>query len=432
VRVVATESGQWNWTSGSSPEDAGLSGKSGSFTAVPWSDDEKRENPLRRGFLRPTANGHALQLADGTPFLVAGDTWWAAGTNRYRWYDDDRERPMGPDAGFKDYVRFRKAQGYNWINMVAAFPNWMTDGQPWHVVMNDPEKTTVRSAWLEFGTGSAKNMDNEGGRPFLFPGKVAGYENMFPDVDRINPDYFRYIDRKVDYLNQQGFVVFIEVSRRDASLCLKKYYDWPNSYARFIQYIWSRYQANNVVLSPIHLDIISETVGPGEYNKAIREVMDNYGPPPFGTLLSANANPSTLKNWGEPSWVTLQQIGNKREHDSYWYLTEIFHHAPAQPAINGEPYYSGYTDVRGLGGNGYKYGAPGGTEQDARYVRSSPTLKKECRALACAAHGSTPSTVLSGSIPVTGVGRARAAGFCVPGQRASLMYPIIPATAIGA
>ena len=69
--------------------------------------------------------------------------------------------------------------------------------------------------------------------------------------------------------------------------------------------------------------------------------------------------------------MTLQQTGNKREHNSYWYLTEIFHVSPAQPAINGEPYYSGYTDVRGLGGKGYKYGAPGGTEQDARYVRSS-------------------------------------------------------------
>ena len=371
MRVVATEPGEWRWTSGSTPEDAGLSGKSGSFTAVAWSEEEKREDPLRRGFLRPSANGHGLALADGTPFLVTGDTWWAAGTNRLRWYDDDRERPIGPDAGLKDYVRLRKSQGYNWINMIAAFPNWMTDGQPWHVVMNDAEKTTVRSAWLEFGTGSAKNMDNEGGRPFLFPGKVPGYENMFPDVDRLNPDYFRYIDRKIDYLNSQGFVVFIEVSRRDASLCWKKYYDWPTSYARFIRYIWSRYQANNVVLSPIHLDIISETVGPQEYNKAIGEVMDKYGPPPFGTLLSANANPSTLENWGEHSWVTLQQIGNKREHDSYWYLTEIYHHEPAQPAINGEPYYSGYRDIRGLGGNGYKYGAPGGTEEDARYVRSS-------------------------------------------------------------
>ena len=372
VRMVANEPGVWKWQSGSTPEDKGLDGKSGSFTAIAWSDAEKRENPLRGGFLRASTNGHALETADGTPFLVQGDTWWAAGTNRYKWYDDDRERPIGPDAGFKDYVRFRKAQGYNWINMIAAFPNWMTDGKPWHVVMDDPEKTTVRSAWLEFGTGSAKNMDNEGGRPFKFPGKVPGYEQMFPDVDRINPEYFHYIDRKIDYLNQQGFVVFLEVSRRDASLLWHKYYKWPDSYARFIEYVWSRYQANNVVLSPIHLDIISETVGPPEYDKAIDLVMKKYGPPPFGTLLSANANPSTLENWGDHSWVTLQQIGNMREHNSYWYLTEIYNRArPAEPAINGEPYYSGYKDVRGLGGQGYKYGAPGGTEEDARYVRSS-------------------------------------------------------------
>jgi hypothetical protein len=56
-----------------------------------------------------------------------------------------------------------------------CFPNWIGDG-PWRLTMNDPEKTTIRSGWLEFGTGSAKNMDNEGGRPFLFPGKVPGYK----------------------------------------------------------------------------------------------------------------------------------------------------------------------------------------------------------------------------------------------------------------
>ena len=369
VRLVATAPGEWKWRSGSYPSDDGLANKSGEFRAVNWTEQEKESNPLRRGFLRSTPNHHALEQPDGTPFFVIGDTWWATGTNRFRWYDDEKERPIGPEAGFKDYVRYRKSQGYNWVNMIAAFPNWMTDGQPWHVVMNDAAKTTVRSAWLEFGTGSAKNMDNEGGRPFLFPGKVPGYENMFPDVDRINPDYFRYIDRKIDYLNAQGFVAFIEVSRRDASLCWKKYYKWPDSYARFIEYVWSRYQANNTVLSPIHLDIISETIGPDEYMKAIRMVMDNYGPPPFGTLLSANANPSTLENWGEDSWVTLHQIGNMREHNNYWYLTEIFHAPNARPALNGEPYYSGYVDARGLNG-GYKYGAPGGTETDARYVRS--------------------------------------------------------------
>ncbi len=372
VRVLATVPGTWTWRSGSEPADAGLDGKTGSFEAVAWAEAEKDANPLRRGFLRPTANRHALETADGTPFFVLGDTWYATGTNRFRWFDDDRERPLGPDAGFKDYVRYRKAQGYNWVNIIAAFPNWMTDGQGWHVVMNDPERTTVRSAWLEFGTGSAKNMDNEGGRPFRFPGKVPGFEQMFPDVDRVNPDYFKYLDRKIDYLNAQGFVPFIEVSRRDASNLWSKYYKWPDSYARFIEYIFARYQANNTVLSPIHLDIISESIGPEDFTRAINLVLEKYGPPPFGNLLSANANPSTLENWGERSWVTLHQTGNMREHNNYWYLTEIFRQADAKPALNGEPYYSGYVDARAQGGGkGYQYGAPGGTEKDDQFVRSA-------------------------------------------------------------
>ena len=370
VRLVATRTGTWTWKSGSSPDDTGLAGKSGSFTAADWTGVEKTENSLRCGFLRATTNGHALEYADGTPFFIIGDTWYATGANRFRWYDDDTERPIGPGAGFKDYVRYRKSQGYNWVNVIAAFPNWVTDGKPWHIVMDDSARTTVRSAWLEFGTGSAKNMDNEGGRPFLFPGKVPGYENQFPDMDRINPEYFRYLDRKIDYLNANGFIPFIEVSRRDAGLCWYKYYGWPDSYARFVQYIFSRYQANNTVLSPIHLDIIDETVSPDDYTAAIHTVENRFGPPPFGTLLSANANPSTLENWGEGSWVTLHQIGNMREHDNYWYLTEIFNLKNPKPALNGEPYYAGYRDARGPGSANYTRGAAGGSEQDDEFVRS--------------------------------------------------------------
>ncbi|HUI65237.1 MAG TPA: DUF4038 domain-containing protein, partial [Bacteroidota bacterium] len=370
VRLVATRPGRWSWKSGSLPADPGLAGKTGSFSALAWTEEEKAENPLRHGFLRVTANKHALQYDDGTPFFAIGDTWYSLGTNRFTWYDDTLERPIGPTAGFKDYVRYRKAQGYNWLNVIAAFPNWLTDGRPWHLVMDDSAKTTVRSAWVEFGTGSAKNMDNEGGRPFFFPGKVPGYEYAFPDVDRINPEYFKYLDRKIDYLNANGFIPMIEVSRRDAGLCWYKYYGWPDSYARFIEYIFARYQANNTVLSPIHLDIIDETVSPSDYSAAIRLVEKKYGSPPFGTLLSANANPSTLENWGENSWVTLHQIGNMREHNNYWYLTEIFNLKDPKPGLNGEPYYAGYRDARGPGSANYTRGAKGGTELDDAFVRS--------------------------------------------------------------
>jgi len=67
---VATEPGLWKWASGSNPPDTGLDDKTGSFTAVDWSEKELQENPLRHGFLRATANGHALETADGTPFFV--------------------------------------------------------------------------------------------------------------------------------------------------------------------------------------------------------------------------------------------------------------------------------------------------------------------------------------------------------------------------
>lgn len=167
-------------------------------------------------------------------------------------------------------------------------------------------------------------MDNEGGRPFFFPGKVPGYEDYFPDMDRINPEYFKYLDRKMAYLNDNGFVVFVEASRRDAGPLWYQYHSWTDSYTRFIQYIYARYQGYNTVLSPIHLDIIRETIHPEDYDAAIRAAEKEYGPPPFGNLLSANAHPSTLVNWGEDSWVTLHQIGNVREHNNYWYLTEIY------------------------------------------------------------------------------------------------------------
>ncbi|PSR56854.1 hypothetical protein AHMF7605_26820 [Adhaeribacter arboris] len=370
VRLIATQPGAWKWISGSSSNDPGLTGKTGSFTAITWSEKEKNENPLRRGFLKPSANNHALNYADGTPYFAIGDTWFSLGSNRFKWYNDEVKRPIGPQAGFKDYVRFRKAQGYNWVNMIVAYPNWKTDDSSWHIVLHDSARTTLRSAWVEYGTGSAKNMDNEGGRPFFFPGKVPGYENYFPDMDRINPEYFKYIDRKIAYLNAHGFIPFMEVSRRDAGPLWYKYHRWPDSYSRFILYVYARYQAYNTVLSPIHLDIIRETIRPEDYMAAITAMEKEYGPPPFGNLLSANANPSTLENWGEDSWVTLHQIGNKREHNNYWFLTEIYHAKTPKPALNGEPYYAGYKDARGGGGRDYSNGAEGGTERDNAFVRS--------------------------------------------------------------
>jgi hypothetical protein len=108
-----------------------------------------------------------------------------------------------------------------------------------------------------------------------------------------------------------------------------------------------------------------------QLNQAANRVIQKWGHPPFGTLASCNASVSSLINFGGPDenkWLGFHQIGNLREHDAYWYLTEIFQSTPPRPGLNGEPYYSGMADKRYS--PPYRYGAPGGTEADDRFVRS--------------------------------------------------------------
>ena len=368
VRVMATAPGTWRWHSGSAPEDRGLAGKSGSFEAVPWSEAEIAENPNRRGMIGATLDGRGLQYADGTPFFLLGDTWWSVPSFRFPLAEKDNPKPLAKGATLNDYAHYRKAQGFNSVAIMAIQPAWANDGKPRSLQMADG--TWVRAAWGQPGTDSAKDMHNEGGRPFAFPGKVPGFEDVFPDVDRINPDYFKVLDRKIDYLNSLGFVPFVEASRRDTGQAWKKFYDWPGSYARYVHYLFCRLHANITILSPIHYDYFAQTITGREYNQACNLVVDRWGKLPFGTLLSANPNPSTLINFGGPEecrWLDLHQIGNVREHHTYWYLTDVHRSEPKKPAINGEPYYAGLHAL----GEPYPLRVPPDSEADRAYVRSA-------------------------------------------------------------
>lgn len=40
VRFVAMQPGEWTWTSGASSNDPGLTGKTGSLTAIEWTEEE--------------------------------------------------------------------------------------------------------------------------------------------------------------------------------------------------------------------------------------------------------------------------------------------------------------------------------------------------------------------------------------------------------
>jgi hypothetical protein len=365
IRMTAPATGEWRFESGSNQSDDGLNGKTGRFRAVPPSAEQLAASPNLHGMLRPTSDARGLEYADGTPFFLLGDTWWSVPSYKFPLPKDDARHAIGPDADLRDYLELRRAQGFNCIALLAALPAWATDDHASDLY--DRDGTLLRNAWRMPDGKHAVAMHNEGGRPFATPGKVPGFEDVVPDYDRINPAYFKVLDAKIDLISATGMVPFIEVARRDSGPAWQKYHDWPGSYVRYIQYVFTRYQAHNAIFSPIHYDYYLRSLPAAEYSAACNAWVDRYGRPPFGTMLSANANPSTLANFGTGArWLDMHQTGNAREHYTYWWMTELHDAQPTLPAIAGEPYYSGLYSL----GTPYELGKPGNTPEDDMYVRS--------------------------------------------------------------
>jgi hypothetical protein len=351
VRVVATKPGRWQWTGGSDrPDDKGFE-RSGEFTAVDWTEKEKMENPNRRGFIHSTPNGHALQYADGTPFFMVGDTWLAGATWRlpFRGAPPAKNYEPGPGIGFEDAAAYRKNQGYNSVSMIACFPNWESDCHP--STYADSNGIFVRNAWEKFGytveNGSltSKDMRDEyGNRPFRTSQKHIGVA----DFDHIIPEYFQSLDKKMHYLSEQGFVPLLETVRRDMCPSWKAYFDFDNSYARYVQYLISRYGAYNLVFSEIHLDWIPKeySLTGDEFNEALTYHLRKYGPPPYGQPVTTLISSSTYSVFGHGKhcpWLTMHSVGNKpRDHRVSDSLEILFNLTPPYPAINFEPYYTGW------------------------------------------------------------------------------------------
>ena len=360
VRFVATAPGEWSWRSGSNhSDDVGLNGGSGKFRAVPWAQAQLEENPNRRGFVRASSNGHALQYADGTPFFLVGDTWLAASTWRLpsKGIQPTKDYVPAEGIGFEEAVTYRKRQGFNSISFIAAFPNWAADQHG--ATFANKDGVYLRNAWEKFGywapnakistadgaTTTAKDMhDEQGNRPFEVMTEREGLANF----DRINPAYFRSLDRKMQYLSNEGFVPFLEPVRRDNCPSWKAYFDFNASYARFVQYLAARYGAYNLIFSGIHLDWIPAdfSLTAAEFNAALTYYLNKYGPLPFGQPMTTLIDTSTYKAFGHAAqapWLNMHTVGNNpRNHAIYSSLEELFRLQPPYPAANLEPYYTGW------------------------------------------------------------------------------------------
>src|ERR1019366_9186265 len=233
--------------------------------------------------------------------------------------------------------------------IISSLPNWGYDG--WPATFRDEAGVPVRGAWPNGNQNRAENMVNEENeKPFFFPGKAVGYPEVGADFWRINPSYFRYLDKKVDYAGAQGFQIFIETLRRDIGQYLQAYYGASdpdmskNAVFYYIRYIFARYQADPVIFGIIHQDIGSDYgLTPQEWLPCIEGYYKKYGHPPFGQLVTTNSDGSTYRLWGHTDkapWLTLHQAGNNpRDHTSSELVLEMYNLANPIPAYNQEPWY---------------------------------------------------------------------------------------------
>ena len=377
VRIVAIKPGKWQWISGSDqPEDKGLINQTGELNAIDWTDEEQIQNPNRHGFIRPSPGGHALQYADGTPFFMIGDTWLAGTTWRLPFRNastTDNYKP-GPGIGFEDAVIYRKNQGFNSVSMIACFPNWEADEHP--NTYADSNGIFLRNAWEKFGCFvengklTSKEMPDEyGNKPFKMSEKHKGVA----DYDDITPEYFQSLDKKMQYLSDQGFVPLLETIRRDNCPSWKAYFNFNESFSRYVQYLISRYGAYNFVFSGIHLDWIPKeySLTADEFNEALTYHLNKYGPLPFGQPHTTLINNSTYIQFGHNNdcpWLTMHSVGNRpRDHSVSKALETLFDLEPAYPAINFEPYYTGWNHEINMP-NGER--PPANSERDNYFSRA--------------------------------------------------------------
>lgn len=193
-----TESGNWHWTSHASNSDTGLNAKTGTLAAKPNSG----ANPLiAHGLLKMSPGKRNVLNADGTPFLMIGDTPWAL-----PW--------RGTIESVTEYAENRQARGFNTALLMAV----------------QPDREAV----------GPRNRTEDGGFDVAFEDLKDGH------INHINPAYFQYFDSLRNILINHGIVpvfqpVFHGFGWKGKNVLGKNMN--ADEYVRFCRYLVARYGA---------------------------------------------------------------------------------------------------------------------------------------------------------------------------------------------
>jgi len=179
VRFSPTKLGTWSYTITNNINSAVVTG---SFNAI--------ESEIK-SFIK--ANGTHFQYADGSEYKWIGDTSWRFVTSQLPYF-----------TKAKQLIDLRKTQYYNAVQFIV------------HSYING------NAFW-----------SNEGGQCF------AGTD---ADYNQLNPKYFHWLDKRIQYANDNGFTAVV-------------FFSWAQDYGlfssaqweKYMRYLVARYSAKNVM-----------------------------------------------------------------------------------------------------------------------------------------------------------------------------------------
>jgi len=248
----------------------------------------------RHGPIRVAKDQRHFEHADGTPFFWLGDTWWKCLCKRMTW------------EGFQELTADRKAKGFSVVQIVCG---------PY------PDEGPFRPSW-----------ENEGGMPY-----------KTRDFTVLNPEYWKYADRRLEHLVQSGIVPAI-VGAWGRADCNAMKHVGVDGLKRHWRYLVARYGAYPVfwILGGELGNDTKWGAGPwGEVGRYVRSI-DPYRHP-----LTVHSGGGRRGNPDDDLIIDFDMVGGShRQNDAIGSAIGTFLAAyeatPPMPTLVGETCYEGH------------------------------------------------------------------------------------------
>jgi hypothetical protein len=294
VNFTPPLTGTWKYSTIS--VDKSLNGKKGTMEVIPWSEEEKKANPVRHGLVRVkkdgATNGHFFEYTDGKPFLWIGDTWW-------NW----TKRSIKFDT-FKQMVDNRSEKGFN-------------IGQ------------------------------------LFVPGNGWGRESSLLDetYTKLDTEHMNRVEEMIKYANSKGITVWIHGwwsrPNLNTSIGAEKMHRWW-------RYLVHRFAAYNVIWVAAGEYNMNNNAGFSlDFWKDLGKLIKNEDP--YERILSLHNTPPFWDGGAEaPQWATgsvlhqeswldynQSQVGHGKYANEMipYVISEEYNRKPSKPVVVTEPWY---------------------------------------------------------------------------------------------